>query len=91
MKLDLSMSIPDGYYRQIVGRSGMANICGVIVHDGATELDYRSVVCVVLFSLSDGEYMVETGNGIAQLIIERCFTPKFVEVTKFMDKTTERG
>ena len=56
---------------------------GITVHDGTIDLDYRGVVCVVLVNLS--------GNRMAQLIIERCCTPKFVEVSKFMDKKTERG
>ena len=66
-------------------------MCGIIVHDGTIESDYRGVVCVVFFNLFNEEYTVEAGNRIAQLIIEHCFTPKFVEVSKFMDKKIERG
>ena len=68
----------------------MANMYGIIVHDGTIDSHDRGVVCVVLFSLSDKEYLVEVGNSIAQLIIERWFMPMFVEVSKFMDKKTER-
>ena len=46
---------------------------------------------MVLFNFSNEEYVVETGNCIAQLIIERCFTPKFVEVSDFTEEKTERG
>ena len=66
-------------------------MCGIIVHDGTIDSDYRGVVCVVLFSLSNKEYTLEAGNCIAQLIIEWCFTPKFVKVSKCMDKKTEQG
>ena len=89
IKLDLSLSIPEGYYGQIVGHSGLPNICGIIVHDGTIDSDYQGVVCVVLFNLSDEEYMIEAGNRITQLIIERCFTQKFIKVSKFMDEKTE--
>ena len=65
--------------------------CGIVVHDGTIDSDYRGVVCVALFNLSHEEHMVEASNRIAQLIIERCFTPKFVEIIKFMDEKTERG
>ena len=34
---------------------------------------------------------METGNHIAQLIVERCFTPKFVEVSEITEEKTERG
>ena len=84
------MSIPEGYYGRIVGWSGITNMCGIIVYDGTTDSDYQGVVYVVLFNLSNKEYMVEAGNCIAQLIIERCFTPKFVKVSKFVDKKTAR-
>ena len=46
---------------------------------------------MVLFNLFNEECVVERGNHIAQLIIERCFTPKFVEVSKFTEEKTERG
>ena len=62
-----------------------------MVHDGTIDVDYRGVVCLVLFNLSDEGYLVEVGNRITQLIIERYFTPKFVEVSKFMEQKIEQG
>ena len=53
--------------------------------------DYRDFVCVVLFNLFDEKYLVEVGNRIAQLIIEQCFAPKFVKVSKFMEKKQGEG
>ena len=91
IRLDLLMAIPKGYYGRIVCRSGLANTHGITVHDGTIDLDYRGKVCVALFNLSDEEYVVETGKCVAQLIIEHCFTPKFVEVGEFTEEKTERG
>ena len=91
IKLDVSMAIPEGYYGRIVGHSGLENMCGIIVHDGTIDSDYRGVVCVVLFNLSDVEYLAEVGNRIAQLIIGLWFTPKFVKVSKFMEQIMEQG
>ena len=45
---------------------------------------------MVLFSLSNEEYVVEKGNCITQLIIERCFTLKAVEDSEFTEEKTER-
>ena len=91
IRLDLHMAIFKGYYGQIAVRSSLASTCGIIVYDGTIDLDYRGNVCVVLFNLSHEEHLVKVGNGTAQLIIERCFTPKFVEVSKFMDEKIEQG
>ena len=53
-------------------------------------LIHRGKVCVVLFNISDEKYVLETGNRTAQLIIQRFFTPKFVEVSEFTEEKTER-
>ena len=53
IKLDLSMAIPEGYYGLILGRSGLANMCSIIVHHGTTDSDNRGVVYLVFFNLSD--------------------------------------
>ena len=85
------MAIPVGYYGRIIGRSGLPNVHGITVHNGTIDSDYRGKVCLILFNLSNEEYVVGTGNRIAQLIIEQCFTPKFVEVSEFTEENTKRG
>ena len=91
MKLDLTVAISEGYYGWTVGRSGLANTHGIIVHDVTIDSDYRGVVSVVLFNLSNEECLVEVGNRIGQSITERCFMPKLVELSKFTEEKTERG
>ena len=59
-------------YGKIVGRSSLANVHGIGAFNGTVDTDYRRTVCVVLLNLSDNEYIVEIGNLIAQLIIEKC-------------------
>ena len=83
------MAIPEGHCGQIVERSGLANLCGIIVHNETIDSDYPGVVCVVVSNLSDGGYTAESGNYIAQLIIELCFMPNFVNVSKFMEEKIE--
>ena len=73
------MAIPKGFYGRIVGQSGLANNHGIFVFPGTIDADYRGVVCIVLFNLSDDDYEVRKGNHIAQVIIERCYGVKFVE------------
>ena len=85
------IAIPEGYYGRIVGRSGLANTHGITVHNGTTDSDYRGIVCVVLFNLFNEEYVAETGNRIGQLVIEWCYTPKFVEVNEFNEEKTVKG
>ena len=76
IRLDLLIAISEGYYRQIVGCSDLENMCGIIVHDGTIDSDYQYTICVVFFSLSNKEYLVEAGNHITQLIIEHLWRRK---------------
>ena len=61
-----------------------------MVHNGTIDSDYRGNVGVILFNLSNEEYVIERGDRIAQLIIERCYSLKFVEVSQFTKDKTER-
>ena len=77
--VDLNLAIPEGYYGSIVGRSGLANKHGIVAFPGTIDSDYRGVLCVILFNLSGDTYLVERGNRIAQIIIQKYCTVHFVE------------
>lgn len=47
---------------------------------GVIDRDYRGNIGVVLFNLSKSDYNVKRGDRIAQLILERIYTPTVVEV-----------
>ena len=88
---DLKQAIPEGYYGRVVRRSGIAKKYGVMVHNGTIDSDYHGIVGVILFHFSNEEYVIERGDRIAQMIIERFFTRKFGEVREFSKENTERG
>ena len=67
----MSFAILTGFYGKIVARSGLANVHGIVAFDGTVDADYQGTVSVVLFNLSDNEYIVEISNRIEQLIIEK--------------------
>ena len=82
IRLDFCMAILDEYYSRIVGHSGLALKNGLWVHNGTIDSDYCGVVCVILFNFSDVDYKIKKSNHTVQQIIERCYLPKFVEVSK---------
>ncbi len=53
------------------------------------DYDYRGNVGVVLFNLAKQEYKIQKGDRIAQLVLERIFTPPVVEMDSL--DNTERG
>ena len=60
-----------------------------MVHNETIDLEYRRLVGVILFNFSNEEYVSKRGDCIAQMIIERYFTLKFVEVCEFTKENTE--
>ena len=91
IKLQLSFAIPTGFYGKIVGRSSLANVHSIAAFNGTVDADYWETFCVVLFNLSDNEHIVEIGNRIAQLIIEKCYDVKFVECNELPDTQRSVG
>ena len=77
VKTDLSISIPVNTYARIAPRSGLADPrSGSIKHfidtgAGVVDYDYRGPVGVVLFNHSNIDFVIKSGDRIAQLILEK--------------------
>jgi dUTP pyrophosphatase len=69
----ISMSIPDGYYARIAPRSGLAYKYGIDVFAGVVDSGYRGEIKVILYNAGEKDYLVNIGDKIAQLIIEKCY------------------
>ncbi|EKM59445.1 uncharacterized protein PHACADRAFT_137229 [Phanerochaete carnosa HHB-10118-sp] len=82
----LSIAVPNGTYGRIAPRSGLATKFMIDTGAGVIDQDYRGVVHILLYNLSDKDFEVEEGDRVAQLIIERIYTPKIKEVAE-LDET----
>lgn len=69
----ISISIPDGYYARIAPRSGLAYKYGIDVFAGVVDAGYRGEIKVILYNAGEKDYLVNIGDKIAQLIIEKCY------------------
>jgi len=67
----LAIELPPGYEAQVRPRSGMALKHSVTVNFGTIDPGYRGEIRVVMFNLSQVDYVVEKGDRIAQLIVAR--------------------
>jgi dUTP pyrophosphatase len=87
----LFMEIPVGYEGQVRPRSGLAIKSGITVLNspGTIDADYRGEVKVILINLSDTDFVVKSGDRIAQLVIAKHEQPDVVEVQTLSE--TERG
>lgn len=82
----LSIMVPNGTYGRIAPRSGLASKYMIDTGAGVIDADYRGVVHILLYNLSDKDFEVEEGDRIAQLILERIYTPPVFEVEE-LDET----
>ncbi len=87
----LFMEIPVGYEGQVRPRSGLAIKSGITVLNspGTIDADYRGEVKVILINLSDTDFVIKSGDRIAQLVIAKHEQPEIVEVQTLSE--TERG
>lgn len=69
----LFMEIPEGYECQVRPRSGLAYKHGVTVLNspGTIDADYRGELGVILINHSQKDFVIESGERIAQLVFAR--------------------
>jgi len=77
---DLAIAVPVGTYGRVAPRSGLAAKFFIDTGAGVIDADYRGMVKVLLFNHADMDYQVKEGDRIAQLIIEKIYTPEILEV-----------
>ncbi|KAI0442086.1 deoxyuridine 5'-triphosphate nucleotidohydrolase [Xylaria telfairii] len=77
---DISISVPAGTYGRVAPRSGLASQHSIQTGAGVIDADYRGQVKILLFNHSDVDFNIAEGDRIAQLIIERIYTPEVIEV-----------
>jgi dUTP pyrophosphatase len=67
----IAIELPPGLEAQVRPRSGMALKHSVTVNFGTIDPGYRGEIRVVMFNLSPGDYVIEKGDRIAQLVVAR--------------------
>ncbi len=86
-----AFAIPDGYEVQVRPRSGLALKHGITCLNtpGTIDSDYRGEVKVILANLGDEDFVINTGDRIAQIVVAPVTQGVMVEVDALGD--TERG
>ena len=87
--IDLVIAPPEGYYAQLMSKSGLMVLYGLEVKAGVIDPDYTGNIGVVLKNNSDQPIERLVGEQIAQLLFIKVATPTLVQVTSLA--RTERG
>lgn len=85
------MEIPEGYEVQVRPRSGLAIKQGLTCLNtpGTIDADYRGEVKVILINLSNEEQVIQNGDRVAQLVVQKVEQAVWVETTTLNE--TERA
>ena len=86
-----AFAIPDGYEVQVRPRSGLALKHGITCLNtpGTIDSDYRGEVKVILANLGEEDFVINTGDRIAQIVVAPVTQGIMVEVDALDD--TDRG
>jgi dUTP pyrophosphatase len=85
------IQLPHGYEAQIRPRSGLAIKYGITLLNtpGTIDEDYTGEIKIILINLSDTDFVIESGERIAQMVIARYEKAEWEQV-EVLD-STERG
>lgn len=89
----ISIALPDGYEAQVRPRSGLALKQGVSVLNtpGTVDADYRGEVGVILMNHGKKDLIINRGDRIAQMIINKIERIEFEEVEELTETTRGSG
>lgn len=82
----LSIAVPTDCYARVAPRSGLAVKNGIQTGAGVVDSDYRGEVRVLLFNQGDADFTINVGDRIAQLVLERVYTPE-VQQTENLEES----
>ena len=76
---------------RIAPRSGLASKHMIDTGAGVIDADYRGQVKVLLFNHGEKDFEVKEGDRVAQLVLERIYTPEVKEVQELEDSVRGAG
>ena len=87
--IDLAITPPEGYYAQLMSKSGLMVLYKLEVKAGVIDPDFTGNIGVVLKNNSDQLIERVAGEQIAQLLFIKVATPVLIQVTSLA--RTKRG
>lgn len=87
----IHIQLPEGYEAQIRPRSGLALKHGITIVNtpGTIDSDYTGEIGVILINHGSTNFIIHTGDRIAQMVISKYEKVEWIETDKLDD--TERG
>jgi deoxyuridine 5'-triphosphate nucleotidohydrolase len=92
VRTGIAVSIPDGYYGRIIHRSSTPRKKKLQVMEGIIDAGFRGELFAGVSPLVEPSFMVEAGESLAQLIIQKVEPVEWVLVTRLTESARgEKG
>lgn len=92
VKTGVSIELPEGYWFEIMPKSGLAVKHDISVHNGVIDNGYRGEIIVHVYNHSDKDYKFEKNDKIAQGIIRKSFIFEISESNELSEtKRNDKG
>lgn len=90
---NLRVEIPRGYEIQVRPRSGLAakHGIGVLNSPGTIDSDYRGEVKVILFNFGEEDFIINSGDRIAQIVISKVYRMEMIESENLSESNRGAG
>lgn len=87
----IAITLPVGFEAQIRPRSGLAVKYGISIVNtpGTIDSDYRGEINVIMINFGDKPFVINRGDRIAQMVINKIEIPEIIEVDCLEE--TQRG
>ncbi|MBI4389207.1 MAG: dUTP diphosphatase [Nitrospinae bacterium] len=85
----IRIALPPGHVGLVWPRSGLAVNRGIDSGAGVIDSQYRGEIKVLLFNHTDADFIINRGDRIAQLLVQKAETVEFIQVRELDD--TPRG
>jgi dUTP pyrophosphatase len=89
----LFIELPEGYEAQIRPRSGLAIKQGITCLNtpGTIDSDYRGEIKIVLINLSNEAHVINTGDRIAQMVVQKVEKISWEEAVALSETSRDNG
>lgn len=85
----VSIELPTGYVSLVWDKSGLGIKHGLKTLGGVIDAEYRGEYMIGMINLSDKEYVLEKGDKVAQVLVQKVEQATFEYVDELSE--TERG
>ncbi len=89
VRTGIALELPEGYVGLVWDKSGLSHKHQLKTLGGVSDSGYRGEIFIGIINLGKDKYVIEKGDKVAQMVIQRHESPVLVEVEEL--STSVRG